>query len=52
MEEDTRFPYPERRLVTVGFIGNRLHIICHTPIDDGVRGHQFAQGQRTRGSQV
>jgi uncharacterized DUF497 family protein len=35
--EDTRFPYPERRFVAVGFIGVRLHVLCFTPIDGGVR---------------
>ena len=35
--EDTRFPYPELRRVSYGFIGKRLHVICHTPIKDGIR---------------
>ena len=36
-EEDTRFAYPERRWVTYGFLGGRLHVVCHSPIDDGTR---------------
>jgi uncharacterized protein len=36
-EEDTRFPYPERRWITTGFLGDRLHVVCHTPIEGGTR---------------
>lgn len=35
--EDTRKPYPERRFVVVGFIGQRLHVVCFTPISGGIR---------------
>ena len=35
--EDTRKPYPERRFVGVGFIGQRLHVVCFTPIGGGIR---------------
>ena len=35
--EDTRFAYPELRRVTFGFIGKKLHVICHTPIKGGIR---------------
>ena len=35
--EDSRFPYPERRFVALGFIDARLHVVCFTPIDGGVR---------------
>lgn len=35
--EDTRFPYPERRFVAVGYIGERLHVVCFTPIAGGIR---------------
>lgn len=35
--EDTRNAYPERRFVAVGHLGERLHVICFTPIDGGVR---------------
>jgi hypothetical protein len=36
-EFDTRFAYPEERRVTFGYIGNRLHVVCHTPIEGGIR---------------
>jgi uncharacterized protein len=35
--EDTRHPYPERRFVTIGYLNGRLHVICFTPIEGGVR---------------
>jgi uncharacterized DUF497 family protein len=35
--EDTRHDYPERRFVALGRIGQRVHVVCFTPIDGGVR---------------
>ena len=35
--EDVRFAYPERRFVALGSVGNRLHVLCFTPIAAGVR---------------
>ncbi len=35
--EDTRHDYPERRFVALGRIGQRVHVVCFTPIADGVR---------------
>ena len=35
--QDTRFPYPEARMVSVGVIGFRLPVVCFTPIDGGIR---------------
>lgn len=35
--EDTRNPYPEHRFVALGFLNERLHILCFTPVDHGVR---------------
>lgn len=41
LEEDTRFPYPERRFVVLGFVKDRLkdrlHVLCFTPISGGIR---------------
>jgi uncharacterized protein len=37
LAEDTRFEYPERRFVAVGYIGDRLHVVCFTPIEGGIR---------------
>ncbi len=35
--DDLRFPYPEPRKISFGFIGKRLHVVCHTPIEGGTR---------------
>jgi uncharacterized protein len=37
LSEDIRFPYPETRFNALGFIGNRLHVVCFTAITGGVR---------------
>ena len=35
--EDDRKDYPERRFVAVGHLDVRLHVLCFTPSDDGIR---------------
>jgi hypothetical protein len=35
--EDLRNPYPERRFVAVGHLGERLCVLCFTPVPGGVR---------------
>lgn len=35
--EDIRNAYPERRFVAIGYLGERLHVLCFTPITGGVR---------------
>jgi uncharacterized DUF497 family protein len=35
--EDRRFAYPEARYVATGFIGERLYVVCFTPLPDGIR---------------
>ncbi|HVE44368.1 MAG TPA: BrnT family toxin [Gammaproteobacteria bacterium] len=35
--EDIRKDYPEKRFIALGYLKNRLHVICFTPIDKGVR---------------
>ncbi|WP_116653658.1 BrnT family toxin [Pelagibacterium sediminicola] len=34
---DDRFDYPEARYVAVGFVRERLHVLCFTLIADGIR---------------
>lgn len=46
LAEDTRRPYPERRFVAVGYLGTRLHVLCFTPIDDGIRVISFPKANR------
>jgi len=35
--EDRRKNYPERRFVAAAYLETRLHIICFSPIEDGIR---------------
>jgi uncharacterized DUF497 family protein len=34
---DKRKNYPEDRYIAIGYLGTRLHVICFTPITDGLR---------------
>ena len=44
--EDERVDYPETRIIALGFLGMRLHVICFTPIDGGVRIISFRKANR------
>jgi uncharacterized DUF497 family protein len=44
--EDKRMDYPETRIIALGFLGVRLHVICFTPIDGGVRIISFRKANR------
>jgi uncharacterized DUF497 family protein len=35
--QDMRFDYPETRYVALGLLGNRVHVVCVTPVSDGLR---------------
>ncbi len=37
MALDTRKDYPEPRWVAMGFLGERLHVLCFTPVTGGIR---------------
>ena len=37
IKRDSRKSYPEVRYVAVGFLDARLHVLCFTPIEDGIR---------------
>ena len=43
---DSRFPYPEPRFVALGFIGERLHVVCFTPIAGGIRVISFRKANQ------
>jgi uncharacterized DUF497 family protein len=44
--EDDRVDYPETRIIALGFLGVRLHVIYFAPIDGGVRIIRFRKGNR------
>ncbi len=37
VREDLRKNYPERRFVATGCLAARLHIVCFSPLDNGIR---------------
>ena len=45
-EDDTRHPYPEHRVIATSFLGNRLHVVCFTPIEGGVRVISFRKANK------
>ncbi|MGH8568489.1 MAG: BrnT family toxin, partial [Gammaproteobacteria bacterium] len=47
--EDVRNLYPEPRFVAVGYLDNRLHVLCFTPREGGIRVISFRRAnQRER----
>jgi uncharacterized DUF497 family protein len=44
--EDARFPYAETRFTALGFIGLRLHFVCFTAIEGGIRVISFRKASR------
>ena len=44
--EDDRVDYQETRIIALGFLGVRLHVICVAPIDGGVRIISFRKANR------
>ena len=44
--EDNRNDYGENRIVALGFIELRLHVICFTSIDDSVRIISFRKANK------
>jgi len=46
IEVDDRKRYPETRYVAVGFLGQRLHILCFTPINGGIRVISFRKANQ------
>ena len=44
--EDSRFPYPEQRMIAIGFIGARLHFVCFAQLVDAVRVISFRKANK------
>jgi len=47
IRQDTREDYPEERYVALGMLDARLHVLCFTPIEDGIRVISFRKANRT-----
>lgn len=46
MREDTRKAYPEQRIVALGLLDTRLHVLCFTPVKGGIRVISFRKANR------
>ena len=44
--EDDRREYPESRIIALGLLNERLHVMCLTPIDGGVRIISFRKANK------
>ena len=44
--QDARKQYPEIRFVAVGMLDARLHVLCFTPIDGGIRVISFRKANQ------
>lgn len=43
---DNRYQYPEPRFIVVGYLDNRLHVMCFTPITNGIRVISFRKANK------
>jgi uncharacterized DUF497 family protein len=46
VDEDTRKPYPERRFVAIGYLDNRLHVLCFAETELGIRVISFRKANK------
>lgn len=44
--EDSRKNYPERRFVVLGYLDDRLHVLCFTPTEGGIRVISFRKANK------
>ncbi|OGT25664.1 MAG: hypothetical protein A3I77_04585 [Gammaproteobacteria bacterium RIFCSPLOWO2_02_FULL_42_14] len=43
---DERRDYPEIRYIAIGYLSERLHVLCFTPIDSGIRVISFRRANK------
>lgn len=46
VEVDDRKVYTEVRYVALGYLGQRLHVLCFTPVDGGIRVISFRKANQ------
>lgn len=46
VRQDVRKAYPESRLVALGFLDARLHVLCFIPMASGIRVISFRKANR------
>ena len=44
--EDRRFDYPEQRILAMGFLDERLYVLCYTKTKDGIRVISFRKANK------
>ena len=47
--QDTRKPYPEERFLALGYLDNRLHVLCFTQVENGIRVISFRKANQREG---
>ncbi|MBI5437884.1 MAG: BrnT family toxin [Nitrosomonadales bacterium] len=47
--QDTRKSYPEVRFVAIGYLGDRLHVLCLTETATGIRVISFRKANQREG---
>lgn len=45
-QEDLRKDYPERRIIAVGYLDDRLHVLCFSETDLGIRVISFRKANK------
>ena len=48
--QDTRKPYPEERFLALGYLDNRLHVLCFSPSGNSIRVISFRKGNQREGA--
>jgi uncharacterized DUF497 family protein len=48
--QDTRKDYPEVRFIALGYLGDRLHVLCFAHIPDGLRVISFRKANDREGA--
>ena len=48
--QDTRRPYPEERYLALGYLDNRLHVLCFARITGGLRVISFRKANEREGA--
>jgi uncharacterized DUF497 family protein len=46
LRQDIRFSYSEQRFVAVGYVDDRLHVLCFSETDSGIRVISFRKANK------
>lgn len=48
--QDTRKPYPEKRFIALGYLDERLHVLCFALVTGGLRVISFRKANEREGA--